>query len=458
MYGQPRPEICSLTRCGIRKAETIRNRVLFLLAFTLTEVALGEQSATDRSIASYQAQASHSKAAGDYDKLGSAYLQKGRETSDFAYYELAEKALTKSLELASPVDMSAAAPLTHLAAVYMAEHRFFDAADYAERALALGSGDLSAFGLLGDAHADMGDYDQAAEEYEKLVLHLASEEPPRGLVYMHDSRVSYLKFIYGDNEGAIALAKKAANIAIEAHMPNENVAWTYFQLGEYLFQSGDMAGAEAAYQDAVNKLPGYYRGLSGLAKVRVTQQKYQDAIDLYKKAIEEIPFPEYVAALGDLYVKTGQQDAAKKQYDLVEYIGYLTKLNKYTYNRELAIFYADRDIKLRESLELAQRELEVRRDVYTQDVLAWSLYKNGKLKEAAGTIDKALSMGTKDPMFYFHAGMIHRDLGDADAARDFLGRALAINPHFHIFYADAARRALEEMQTRRAENLEAPRQ
>jgi len=51
-------------------------------------------------------------------------------------------------------------------------------------------------------------------------------------------------------------------------------------------------------------------------------------------------------------------------------------------------------------------------------------------------------------MFYYHAGLIHRDLGDVEGARKYLGRALAINPRFHIFYADAARKALEEMSSK----------
>ena len=422
--------------------------VLLVFVASACTGAFGQQTTTDRAIANYQALAARSNASGDYDRLGAAYLQKGRETADFSYYELAEKALAKSLELAGVMDMKATEPLTHLAAVYMGEHRFSEAADYSERALALGSGDLSPFGLLGDAYADMGDYDQAAQCYEKLLLRFPSQEPSRGLSYMHDSRVSYLEFIHGNNAAAIELGRRAVNRALEMHMPAENVAWTDFQLGEYLFQTGDISGAENAYQQALNALPGYYRGLSGLAKVRVAQEKYGDAVDLYKKAIDEIPIPEYIAALGDIYTKLGRRDEAKKQYELVEYIGYLTNLNTHAYNRELAVFYADRGVKLAESLKLAQRELEVRQDVYTQDVLAWSLYKNGKLKEANAAMDKALSLGTKDAVFYYHAALIHRDLGDVRGAHEYLRQALAINPHFHILYADVAKQALEEMSSK----------
>ena len=63
----------------------------------------------------------------------------------------------------------------------------------------------------------------------------------------------------------------------------------------------------------------------------------------------------------------GRPEQAKKQYDLVEFIGELNAINKVLYNRELALFYADHDMKLKDALTLAQKELEVRHDVYTWD-------------------------------------------------------------------------------------------
>ena len=43
----------------------------------------------------------------------------------------------------------------------------------------------------------------------------------------------------------------------------------------------------------------------------------------------------------------------------------------------------------------------------------------------------ALRLGTRDARLLFHAGMIHKALGDPDRARDYLGQALALNPRFH---------------------------
>ena len=99
--------------------------------------------------------------------------------SDGSRNELAEKSLTRAIEISSPLDLSTVAPLTHLAAVYMGEHRFTDAAESANQAAALGSGDLSPFAILGDAHADMGDYEVASGYYEKLLIRLPSQQPSR---------------------------------------------------------------------------------------------------------------------------------------------------------------------------------------------------------------------------------------------------------------------------------------
>src|ERR1700689_3614491 len=76
-----------------------------------------------------------------YDGLGSAFLQKARETGDIAYYDLAEQTLKKALDLA-PQDFRAADPLLHMALVYMGEHRFSDALSYAQKAMGTGSGNL----------------------------------------------------------------------------------------------------------------------------------------------------------------------------------------------------------------------------------------------------------------------------------------------------------------------------
>ena len=339
------------------------------LLLTAFAVAGDSNNDSDRAIVQYQARVAHSPNVKNYDALGAAYLQKGRETSDLTNFSMAEEALSKALELTSSWDVAAASPLTHMAAVCMAEHRFADAATYAQQAIAAGAGDPSPFALLGDAYTDMGDYDKAQAAYAHLQVAGSAASDFPGMPYMYDTRESYLKLLHGDDAGAIALMQQAVKLALDNHMPKENVAWTYYQLGEFYFHHGDLENASKSDMEALARYPGYYRGLGGLAKVRIAQRRYDEGIELYKQAIATIPLIEYVAALADVYESMGRKKDFDQQYKLLEFIGYLSALNERTYNRELAGFYADHDIKLPQALDLAKHELENRRDVYTQERL-----------------------------------------------------------------------------------------
>lgn len=409
------------------------------------------QNATDDSIKALQSRVKrYPDDHAGYAALGAAYLQKGRETADAADYELAKGALEKSLDLLSN-DPAAAFAMTQMAVVCMVEHRFEDALTWAQKALALGSGDPSPWAIAGDALADMGDYKGASEAYSRLKSPYGSEDEKLAFSYQRDSRMYFLRFVAGDTQGAIQLMRSAVQTAIETHMPAENIAWSEYQLGEMLFLSGETNAAENAYSVSLDEYPGYYRALAGLAKVRAAQGRYVDAAKFYKAAIDRVPYPEYAAALGDIYQKLGRLDDAKKQYELVEFIGRLNEINQQIHNRDLALFYADHNIKLPESLALAQKELEVRRDIYTWDVFAWSLFKNAKVQEAADAISHALEQGTKDPQLFFHAGMIYEELGDSAQAKEYLQRALEMNPDFHFTSTESARQTLDRLNKRQAE-------
>jgi tetratricopeptide (TPR) repeat protein len=387
-----------------------------------------------------------------YDGLGSAFFQKARETGDIAYYDLAEQTLEKALALA-PQDFRAADPLVHMALVYMGDHRFSEALACAQKAIGTGSGNLAAFAIEGDAYTDMGDYDEAATAYNTLQFLGRTISSPLALSYMSDSRMAYLRYLHGDSAEAIRLMNSAIAAALQTHVPRENLAWLYFELGERYFQAGDLGNADLSYQSGITADPNHYRSLAGLAKVRTAQGKFEESIQLYQRSIAVIPFPVYVAELGDVYKKLGRLNEAQQQYDLVEYIGHLSKLNQALANRELALFYADQGMKLPEALELARKELEIRHDIYSWDTLAWVLYRNGRFQEGAEAINKALGLHTNDSLLLFHAGMIYHSLGKDPDAEKFLSRALKTNPHFHVFHAEVAIRTLEDIAQSRNHDL-----
>ena len=155
--------------------------------------------------------------------------------------------------------------------------------------------------------------------------------------------------------------------------------------------------------------------------------------------------PHYAAGLGDLYAKLGLDEDAREQYERVEQIVSRNALNQVLYNRALARFYADHDINLDEALRMAGSELERRRDIYTHDVLAWTLYKKGRYGNAVASMTEALKLGTKDARLLFHAGMVHERLGNAENARSYLRQALSTNPHFDLIQAFVAKTTLRAL-------------
>lgn len=97
---------------------------------------------------------------------------------------------------------------------------------------------------------------------------------------------------------------------------------------------------------------------------------------------------------------------------------------------------------------LARQALAARPNVYCEDVLAWALLKMGDAEEAWRHMQQALRLGTPEPRFFFHAGMINCKLGRTNEALSYLKKALDLNPHFSVLEADKARQMLMQLQTK----------
>ena len=420
--------------------KTFNHKTITMLSAIFVLVCLSDQlqaqsARTDTQIAYHQQLLTRNpRNAKAFLGLGDALIRKARETGDPSYFYRAEEALKKSLDLA-PQNSGA---VRHLAYVFYSRHEFVPATAYARKAVEMNSSDGDSFGVLGDALLEVGQYAQAQAAYAYMM------ELDQSL-YSY-SRLAGLKSIRGDSAGAMADLERAIAAGKATKQPTESVAWAEWQLGAEHFAVGDLAKAEGYYLQSLATHPNYYRALAGMAQLRAAQKRYDETIEFYKKAIEILPLPDYAAALGDIYFKMGRSEQARRQYELVEYIGRLNDINKVLYNRELAYFYADHDMKLEVGLELAKRELTYRHDVYAYDLLAWSLYKNGKREEARYAIEKALKLGTKDAKLFFHAGMIYSSLGAGDKAREFLTRAIDTNPGFHPIFSETAAQTLKQME------------
>ncbi|MEP6900117.1 MAG: tetratricopeptide repeat protein [Actinomycetota bacterium] len=403
-------------------------------AALLQPVKSDRATPTDRQIeAAQSAIEKYSTDPGGYNLLAAAFMQKARETGDFSLNARAEKSLEQSFKLA-PDNYEA---IKLQATLELNYHRFADALETAQRAQQINSGDHEIYGAMVDALVELGEYERAVKAAQKMV-----DLRPDTASY---SRISYLRSLHGDRKGAIDAMKMAADAASPQN--TESMAWCRVHLGDELMNDGKPNEAEHQYDYALYLFPDYHPALAAKARARYAAGDNDNAITFYKRAIERVPLPDYIAALGDLYAKLGRADEAKQQYDQVEFIEKMGTTGG-TYSRQLALFWADHDMRLDEALSIAENELATRKDIYASDILAWSLYKKGRFDEAKTAIDEALRLNTRDPRLLYHAGLIAAANGDNQKGAEYLKQALDINPFFDILQAEIAKKKLAEVKSK----------
>jgi Flp pilus assembly protein TadD len=94
------------------------------------------------------------------------------------------------------------------------------------------------------------------------------------------------------------------------------------------------------------------------------------------------------------------------------------------------------------ALALARAERQTRGDIYTDDALAWALYRNGEFERALESIERARRLGTRDARLLFHHGAILIAAGQTRAGKKLIEQALAQNPKFGPEAATEAARLL----------------
>jgi tetratricopeptide (TPR) repeat protein len=357
--------------------------------------------------------------------LGLAYQQRARETGDPSYYTKSEGVLRRALRY-SPEDLVATGGLGTLA---LSRHRFREALALGRRAVALSPSTARGYGVVGDALVELGRYRGAFAAFDRM----ASIKPSLSSY----ARVSYARELLGDVRGAAEAMRLAIDAA--AGQP-EALAWSQTQLGKLMWSQGRVAAAERQYRSTLAVRPGYVYAFDGLAQVEAARGRVRRAVAYERRAVETIPLPQFVAALGDLEGIAGRDTAARRQYALIGAIQKLLRANGVRTDLETALFDVDHQVRLPNALALARAAHDERPSIDGDDVLAWALARNGQCTEALHYSKRALRLGTLDATKFFHRGMVERCLGHQADAKTWFQRALSLNPHFSLLWAPVARR------------------
>jgi tetratricopeptide (TPR) repeat protein len=363
--------------------------------------------------------------------LGDLYESQGRETHDGTWFARAEVALRKTLEL-FPEDLRAK---VSLAVVLCDRHKFAEALELAQSVLIANPQNIDALATAGDAQLELGRYTEAEQSLRALVRRLPDSAPAL-------ARLAHLEELKGRTDDALTLDRRAIEVLRKAGATAETLAWYQLREADLLFNAGRVEEAGKVAEAVVSAVPAHSDAIVCLARVRAAQGRTSEAIALYEKAAGISTAPSILIALADLYDVVGDKSRARANRDLVQ----RAISGQPEYRRLLSVFYADHDRELPLAVELARQDLLERQDIYGHDALAWALFKNGQPEEASRSITEALKLGTRDARLFYHAGMIYHRLRDPSKAHDYLGRALALNPHFSPRDAAEARRTSAELE------------
>jgi len=363
-----------------------------------------------------------------FNQLAMALARRARETADPVKYDEAQAALAQSFHLA-PDNFEG---LKIRAWLLLGKHEFGPALELAKRLNDRVADDPMVYGLLTDAHTELGNY-REAEEAAQWMLDLGRSSVP-GL-----TRAAYLRELFGDIEGAVELMSSAYR-RIDP-VESEERAWVLTQLAHLYLLTGKLEEADGLLEEALRLFPGYHYALANRAKVCIGQGRHTEAADLLRQRYQAAPHPENLFDLAVALERASRNEEAREAFADFENQARAEMSSWDNANSQLTFYYADHAGKPAEALRVAGLEMERRRDVYTLDAYAWALHASGQNADARKHIETALGVGVRDPKLLYHAGVIALGAGDEESAGRYLRQSLSTNSRSEV--ASEARRLLE---------------
>ena len=319
-------------------------------------------------------------------------LRRARVETNGGYTRRAEQLLRAVLDR-EPGDYDA---LKMLGAVYMSQHRFGEAIAVANRAIRVHPADTWNYGVIGDAHLEIGDYAAAFDAFDKM-----ARVHPDAAAY---GRIAYAQELRGNLGAAIAAMRMAAEAT--GAQDAESLAWHYAQIGNLLLQTGDVDGAAREFARAEHMFPGHPFAAAGEARVAAARGQVGDALAIYRALMRTAATSEVAIAAADLLSQNGDSPGAEAMYARAEAIERDAWLTEARLTTNLARMLAERGVRIAEAVQLAEEAARNRSDIYTMDALAWAYYRAGRLADAENASRQARRTGIVDRRILAHAAAI----------------------------------------------------
>jgi tetratricopeptide (TPR) repeat protein len=357
--------------------------------------------------------------------LASIFINEARAFGNHAYYDEAANYYVDEVLKAEPKNFEAS---ILKCVILLSQHRFEEALAEGEKTKALNPYNAFVYGILIDANVELGRYDSAVSNADKMV-----GIRPDVRSY---SRIAYLREIFGDYPGAI----EAMKMAVEAGAPgDEATVWTKVQLAKLYENTGKLSKADMQYEEVLRDRPGYAYALAGKGKLLLNDKKKDEAIKYLTQADALIEDGSVKGILAEAYLQKGdKKQAGILQDEIIKAINDhehpaangTSNKNQGHYHAGMELAYAYLNVaNYKEALKNATTEYKRRPlNIEVNECMAWVLYKSGEVAKALPYLQKALSTNNKNPVLLCRAALIYNANGEQEKAATMYSNAMLSNP------------------------------
>ena len=382
--------------------------------------------------------------------MAEVFIQEARITGNFGYtYDAALSLLDKVEPLTVSNSDLRFQMLALKGTVLLSQHKFEEALVVGEEAVALNPYSAYAYGIQVDAHVELGHYAKAVEFSDKMV---GTRPDLRSY-----SRVSYLREIHGEVEGAM----EAMEMAISAGYPGmEETAWCRVTLARLHMQYGDLTQAEMQIAMALGERPDYPHALALWGAIELRKGNLEESEKLLLQAAELMPNPGVEETLVQLYSQWEKPSEAEAHRTLaLERYGVHAHEDHHGHDHghehahdhghshetgfEIARYYLQYTDQYDEALTQAMVSYQERpENIDVNEALAGIHYMRGDYAAAQMHLTKAQATGSQSPSLQTLAGLIHLAVDESSEGKAALAASFATNPYQMGKLADLGRAAL----------------
>jgi len=297
--------------------------------------------------------------------------------------------------------------LRALARNYISQHKFKDALELLKTAETNGDKLKSTQKMLFDVYLELGDT-RAAKQY------LSKIENYKDFDFL--IRLSKWSDHEGNLKDAILYLQKATELA-EASRNEGLMQWSYTNLADYYGHAGKIQASYKYYLKALELNPNDAYAKKGIAWIVYSHEKNPDeALRILNAATTTYNAPDYHLLKAEIAEFKGDIKMKKTQLKLYKN-AVANHLYGDMYNKYNALLFAENAEEMAKALEIAHEEISNRPTAQSYDLLAWTHYKQGALKEALEVMENHVVGKTFEPEVMYHLAEVYKANGKSAKAK-----------------------------------------